>query len=64
MEREKGRGDDLGLESEMSDLMMFWKCFAVGRERKKKRLLMTEKGERQVVVGRHGGNKRRRSSKY
>jgi hypothetical protein len=48
----------------MSDLMMFWKCFAVGREREKKRLLMTEKGERQVVVGRHGGNKRRRSSKY
>jgi hypothetical protein len=36
VEREKGRGDDLGLESEMSDLMMFWKCFAVGRERKKK----------------------------
>jgi len=64
VERETGRGDDLGLESEMSDLMMFWKCFAVGREREKKGLLMTEKGERQVVVGRHGGNKRRRSSKY
>lgn len=43
------------LDSEMSDVMMFWKCFTVRRERKEKRSLMTERGERQVVVGRHGG---------
>jgi len=64
VEKERGRGGDLGLESEMSDFMMFWKCFAVRREREKKRSLMTERGERQVIVGRHKRNKRRRGSEY
>jgi len=64
VEKERGRGGDLGLESEMSDLMMFWKCFAVRREREKKKVIDDRERREASGCGETWGNKRRRSSKY